>query len=410
MVAKFAHEEVKSIMWFWYCPILCFGEGALDHLENVAGQKCFIVTDPDLVKLGMLKILTDKLDQYGKKYEVFKDVEPDPSEETCLKAAKQCQIYAPELIIALGGGSSIDTAKVAWVMYERPELGIDDMHPFQKMDLGKKAKLIAIPTTSGTGAEVTWAIVITRRRADGITMKLEQANKECIPTMAIIDPVFPGGMPPKLTAATGFDALGHSVEGLLATWHNDYSDAMGLHAMDLIFRYLPRAVKDGNDKEARERMHNAATMGGLDFGNSQAIIGHSMAHVLGAFFHVTHGIGVGLFLPYICQYCINDLNNKFAADTLGGAAKRLGLAHWTDDAKTAGTALINKIKALQKETNLPTKVADLKIDQAEFDKQLDSMVSQCLESSVGVMSPRSIGSEEFKKLFQYAWIGKDVDF
>ncbi len=397
-------------MWFWYSPILVFGEGALDHLENVAGEKCFIVCDPDIIKLGMMKILTDKLDQYGKKYEIFSEVEPDPHEETCLRAAKQCQAYAPELIIALGGGSSIDTAKAVWVMYERPDLAIDDMHPFQKMGLGKKAKLIAIPTTSGTGAEVTWAIVITRKGADGITKKLEQANKEVIPTIAIMDPIFPTGMPPKLTAATGFDALGHSVEGLLATWHNDYSDAMGIHAMDIIFKYLPRAVKDGKDKEAREKMHNAATMAGLDFGNSQAILGHSMAHVLGAFFHVTHGIGVGLFLPYITQYCINDSNSKFAIETLGGAAKRLGLVGWKEDSKVAATALVKKIKELQRATNSPMKVADLKINKAEFDKNLGSMADQCMESSVAVMSPRSASSEDFKKLFQYAWEGKDVEF
>ncbi len=397
-------------MWFWYCPILAFGEGALEHLENVAGDKCFIVTDPDLVKLGAVKILTDKLDQYGKKYDIFAQVEPDPSEETCMKAAKQCQAYGPDLIIALGGGSSIDTAKAVWAFYEHPEYTTDDLHPFQKMGLGKKAKYIAIPTTSGTGAEVTWAAVITRHTASGMTQKLEQANKELIPNIAILDPIFPKGMPPKLTAATGFDALGHSVEGLMATWQNDFSDAMCIHAIDMIFKYLPRVVKDGNDKEAREKMHNAATMAGLGFGNSQAIIGHSMAHVLGAFFHVVHGIGVGLALPYITQFCINDKNNTAAVEKLGNVAKKLGFSPWTSDSKTAAAAFVKKIKELQKTCNFPMTIADLKLDKAKFDSQLQVMADQCMQSASAVMSPRPTSSEDFVKMFKCAWAGKDVDF
>lgn len=263
-------------MWFFQSPIICFGEGALDHLESIPGEKCFIVTDSPLVELGMLKIVTDKLDKYGKQYEVFAEVEPDPSEETILRAAAQCQAYEPNLIIGLGGGSSIDTAKGVWILYERPELAIDDMHPFIKLNLGKKAKLVAIPTTSGTGAETTWAIIITRHKPGGLTQKLEQVNKEAIPTYAIVDPIFPKEMPPKLTSATGFDALGHAIEGVLATWQNDFSDGLALKALQMIFSYLPRVIADGGDMEAREKMHNAATMAGLAFGNSQEI---GRAHV-----------------------------------------------------------------------------------------------------------------------------------
>ena len=400
-------------MWFFYSPILCFGEGALDQLENIAGDKCFIVTDPDLVNLGAVQILTDKLDKFKKQYDIFADVEPDPSEETCLKAAAQCQAYEPNLIIGFGGGSSMDTAKAVWALYERPELGIDDLHPFMKLNVGQKAKLIAIPTTSGTGAETTWAVVITRHKANGITQKLEQTNKELIPTWAIIDPIFPKGMPPKLTYATGFDALGHSIEGLLATWMNDFSDGMSHIAIRMIFQYLPRVVADGGDLEAREKMHNAATMAGLAFGNSQAIIGHSMAHVLGAFFHVTHGIGVCLALPYIMQFCINDQNNPAcvkAAEKLALVSKMMGWASFDADNMSAATVLIDKVKELQAQVGAPHAISELGLDQDEFEAQVPTMADQCMESSCSVMSPRAAGSEEFKKLYMYAWEGKDVDF
>lgn len=396
-------------MWYFYSPKIIFGQDSLDHLEKVKGNKVFIVTDPGIIEVKLLDILTDKLKEYGKEWKVFSEVEPDPKEETILKGAKICQDYEPDLIIGLGGGSSLDTAKGIWILYERPDLEIDDMHPFMDLELGKKAEMVAIPTTSGTGAETTWAIIITRNR-NGTEIKLEQANKAVIPTYAIIDPVFTKKMPPKLTAMTGFDAVAHTLEGLISTWRNDFSDGMAIKAMELILKYLPIAYENGDDEEAREKMHNAATMAGLAFGNSQVVMGHAMGHVLGATFHIPHGLTVGLFLPYILQYTINDPENDEIKHILAKFAKMTGMADWQDSIEDANKKLIETVKGLQVKVGLPQTLKDLNIDKEKLDEKVDMMSSQCLESSSSVMSPRAADSSTFKKLFMYAYEGKDVDF
>ncbi|MBD3353458.1 MAG: iron-containing alcohol dehydrogenase [Candidatus Lokiarchaeota archaeon] len=399
-------------MWYFYSPTIVFGPDSLDFLENIKGNKIFIVTDPDLVKLKLVDIVTDKLKELSKQYMIFSEVEPDPHEDTIIKGAEKCKEYAPDLIIGFGGGSSMDTAKSIWAFYEndRPDFGVDDFHPFQDLNLGRKAKMIAIPTTAGTGAETTWAVVITRIKEDGTNIKLEQVNKELIPTYAIVDPVFTKGLPPKLTAATGFDAVAHILEGLISSWKNDFSDALGIRAFDLIQKYLPRAYKDGSDEEAREHMSNAATMAGLCFGNSQVILGHSLGHVLGATFHVPHGLAVGLFLPYVLQYCLNDPENDEAKEILGRASKMVGLADWSDSDGAASKKLIQGVKDLQKQVDFPQAIKEIGISKEDFEAKLDFMGEMCLESGAGVMSPRSADSTMYKKLYQYAYDGKDVDF
>lgn len=396
-------------MWFFGSPQIVFGEDSLSHLEQIDGKKCFIVTDPGIIKAKLLDILIDTLKEADKEWQIFSQVESDPKEDTILKGAKICQEYEPDLIIALGGGSAIDAAKGIWILYERPELQIDDMHPFIKLGLGNKTKMVAIPTTSGTGAETTWAIIVTRIR-DGVTTKLEQANREAIPTYAIIDPIFTKDLPPKLTAATAFDALAHLLEGLISDWRNDFSDGMSLKAMDLIRNYLVRAYTDGHDMEAREKLHNAATIAGLAFGNSQAIMGHAMGHVLGANFHIHHGLAVGLFLPYILQYCINDPDKDEAKQILSKFSKMQGIALWADSADVAAQKLIQEIKLMQEQVHLPKSLKELGIAEADFEEKLELMGNQCLESASATMSPRSATSNVFMKMYKYAWLGKDIDF
>ncbi len=396
-------------MWFFESPKIIFGEDSISYVEQIEGKKCFIVTDPGIIKAKLLDLLTDVLKEAGKEWKIFADVESDPKEETILKGAKICQEYDPDLIIALGGGSAIDAAKGIWILYERPELQIDDMHPFIKLGLGTKAKMIAIPTTSGTGAETTWAIVITRIR-DGITTKLEQANREAIPTYAIIDPIFTKDLPPKLTAATAFDALAHLLEGLISEWRNDFSDGMSLKAMDLIRTYLVRAYNDGHDMEAREKIHNAATIAGLAFGNSQAIMGHAMGHVLGANFHIHHGMAVGLFLPYILQYSINDPDKNEAKQILSKFSKMQGIALWSDSDDVATQKLVQEIKNMQEQVHMAKSLKELGIKKEEFEDKLELMGNQCLESASATMSPRSATSDVFMRIFQYAYDGKDIDF
>ncbi|MFX1235566.1 MAG: iron-containing alcohol dehydrogenase, partial [Promethearchaeota archaeon] len=319
-------------MWFFNSPNIVYGEDALDFLENIAGGKCFIITDKNIESLGYTKILTNKLDKLGKVSELFTEVEPDPKEEILLKAKESCLTYKPDLIIALGGGSVIDTAKGVWAMYEFPEFGIDDLHIFNisLYELGKKAKLIAIPTTSGTGADATYAAVISRYN-DGVWQKLIQAHRGLVPTYSILDPIFPLGMPSSLTLDTAMDVLAHAIEALIANGRNEFGNALATKAIELIFSYLPIAYKNGKNKEARDYLHQAATMGGLAFGNANLHIGHTTGHCLGAVFQTPHGRCVGLMLKYVTQYCLNNPDKTDpSTEIYAKLAKQLGWAKWDE--------------------------------------------------------------------------------
>jgi len=398
-------------MWYFFSPNIVYGEDALDFLENIPGEKCFIITDKILEDLGYLKILTDKLEKFGRTFEVFNDVEPDPHEEDVLKAKESCISYAPNIIIGLGGGSVMDTAKAVWALYEYPDFVVDDLHPFnvKLYDLGRKARMIAIPTTSGTGAETTWATVISRYE-ENVWKKLEQVHKGLIPMYAIVDPIFPTGMPLELTVNTAFDALAHSVEGLISLWRNEFSEALCLKAIELIFKYLPIVYKDGKNKEARDYLHQAATMAGLGFGNAQVHIGHAMGHSWGAIFHTQHGRAVGLFLPYVTQFCINNTDERDQSiEILGKIVKQLGWVDWKENQNKAADVMIQKIKQLQRQVNFPSKLKDL-VSKEDLESNLDMLITLCFQSSSSVMSSRSANDEDLKNLFIYAFEGKDIDF
>lgn len=399
-------------MWHFYCPNIIYGEDSLDFIEKVKGDKCFIVTDNVIEELGYLKILTDKLDEIGKKYEIFKDVVPDPHEEDVMKGKEKCIEYDPDLIIAIGGGSVMDSAKAIWAMYEYPDYTLDNIEVFndQLYDFANKAKMIAIPTTSGTGTEATWAIVISRFQ-DGVWRKAGTNHPSLIPTYAIVDPIFPKKMPQKLTVNTAFDALAQAIEGYSSSWRNEFSNALGLKTIELIFKYLPVVFKDGNNMESRDFLHQAASMSGIAYGNSQVHLGHTMGHSLGAVFHTHHGQAVGLFLPYIIQFCLNasgETNDaiKFCSDI----AKKLGWAKWEDDEKKAAFIVNDKIKELQKEVDFISNLKDLGIDKEDLEKNLDKLVRLCFQDVCGVMAPRTPNKEEYIKLFTYAYEGKDIDF
>jgi alcohol dehydrogenase class IV len=403
-------------MWFFISPKIIYGPDSLDFFDNITGKKCFIVTDKILEKLGYVKILTDRLAKFDKEWEIFTDVDPDPKEESIIKSKEKCLNYKPDIIIGLGGGSVMDVAKGLWAVYEFPEYGIDDFHPFNKdlYDLGKKAKLVAVPTTSGTGAETTWAVVISRLEPEGdikVWKKYEQAHKGLVPMYAIVDPIFPIGMPPHLTRDTGFDALAHSIEGLTSAWKNEFSNAMCLKAVEIIFKYLSIAYKDGKNEEARDMMHQAATMAGLGFGNSQAHIGHTLGHVWGALYHIPHGACVGVFLPYITQFCLNNPDkNDSTVKILAKLAKQMGWTDWKVDEKRAASIVVDKIKQLQKDVDFPLNLADTGVSRVDMDKNMSNLISLCFQSSSLTMSPRSANAEALQKLFEYAYEGKDIDF
>ncbi|MFX1308691.1 MAG: iron-containing alcohol dehydrogenase [Promethearchaeota archaeon] len=399
-------------MWHFYCPNITYGYDALDFIEKIKGEKCFIVTDKIIEELGYLKILTDKLDKYGKNYEVFNETVPDPHEEDVMKGKEQCNKYCPDLIIALGGGSVIDTAKCIWVMYEYPEFTLNNIDPFSDKlyDFANKAKMVAIPTTSGTGSEVTWAAVISRFQ-DNVWRKMSLPHMSLVPTFAIVDPIFPKGMPPNLTVNTAFDAISHSIEAYVSMWRNEFSDAMALKAIELIFKYLPIAYKDGENKEARDYLHQAATMAGLAFGNSQAHLAHAMGHSWGGVFHTVHGASVGLFLRYITQYCLNAPGEPNESVQLYSIlAKKLGWANWDDNDKKAAFIVIDKLKELQKTVGFTTSLKELGISKKDFENNLDKLISLFFQDPSGTMAPRIPNKEDVKRLYQYAYDGKDIDF
>ncbi len=398
-------------MWFFVSPFIIFGPDALEFLGNIKGERCFIVTDKNLEELGYVKILTDKLDQSERKYEIYNDVKPNPQEEDVLKGKEQCIAYAPNLIIALGGGSVIDTAKAIWAMYEFPEFVLDDLNVGneQLYDIGKKSTMVAIPTTSGTGAETTWAMVLSRNEQD-VWRKIGFSHKAVYPTFSILDPIFPAGMPKKLTVHTAFDTLAHSFETVVSSWRNEFSDALALKAIELVFENLPIVYKDEKNKEARDLLHQAASLGGLAFGNGQVHLGHAMGHSWGAVFHSHHGATVGIFLRYVTQYCLNDPEKDETVKIIAKLAKQLGWAKWDDDDKKAANAAMDKIKELQEKVEMPLSLKGLGVSREDFDKNLDKMVSLSFQDSSNVMASRSPLTEDYEKIYTYAYEGKDIDF
>ena len=389
-------------MWYFSNPFLVFGDGALDYLDQVKMNKVFIVTDKIMQQLGFVEKIVKKLKDIP--YQVYDEVEPDPSTQTVEKGAKLCQKFAPDLIIGLGGGSVMDAGKGVWFLYERPNDPIDSVNPFTYYEnFPSKAKYITIPTTSGTGAEATWAAVLTdtaQRR------KVFPTSRQIIPSIAIIDPIFALKMPPALTAATGLDALTHSIEAYLSAWKNDFSDAYSIKAIEFIFKYLPRAVENGEDAEAREKMHNAATMAGLSFGNSQATFAHSIGHSIGSLFHKPHGACVGMALPYVMEFSRNNGTN--VVEFLSDIGRRALLMTGTDE--EISEQLILKVRNFIKEIKSPLTIPELGISKSEFDEYLPTLVKFTSEDAVISMSNPMPNDDQIEKAYHYLWEGKRIDF
>jgi len=386
-------------MWFFNSPEVVFGEDALSYLDEIEGRRALIVTDENMVRLDFVDRVIGHLREAGIETRVFAEVEPDPSLETVKRGAQAALAYEPDWIVGLGGGSCMDAAKAVWVLYERPDLQPDEISPIETLGLRQKARLIAIPTTSGTGAEATWAIVLTDTEGQ---CKLGLGSRENVADIAIVDPVFAAELPPQLTADTGMDALTHAVEGYTCTWRNDFSDGLCLKAIELVFDHLPRAYEKG-DREAREKMHNAACIAGLGFGNALAALAHSLGHSLGAVFHVPHGRAVGLFLPYTIEFCAHGGGTRYAE-----IARFLGLAAESEEEGAA--SLVSAIRGLLKRLSQPGTIGELGISSAEFEAGLTKLVENAENDSCAVTSPRIPSAEEFERLYRYAFEGRAVDF
>jgi alcohol dehydrogenase class IV len=294
----------------------------------------------------------------------------------------------------------MDAAKAVWVLYERPDLEPAEINPFIQLGLRQRARLITIPTTSGTGAEVTWAIVLTDTAEK---RKVGLGNRENVADMAVVDPQMAVGMPPRLTADTGLDALTHAVEGYVCTWHTDLTDGLCLQAARDIFRYLPRAVEDGADVEARERMHHAATSAGLGFGNAMASLAHAMGHALGAGFGISHGAAVGLCLPYALEFAAGEAPERCAE-----LAQRLGFAR--ADGEQAARALADRIRHLAEEIGNPVRAADLGVERVRYEAKLERLVDDAFSDTQIITAPRPPSYEELRQIFLCAYAGDPIEF
>lgn len=389
-------------MWFFRSPVIVFGEDALDHLARIEGHKALIITDENMAALGFVAMVQSKLSEAGIETAVFAEVEPDPSLQAVQRGAEAALAYEPDWIVGLGGGSAIDTAKGVFVLYERPDLAPDDIAPAGSLGLRQKAKLVAIPTTSGTGAETTWPIVLTDKVEH---RKLNLGNLENVPDLAIVDPVFVSRLPPQITGDTGMDVLTHAVEGYTSFWRNDFSDGLCLKAAQLVFDYLPRAWQHGEqDPEARDKMHTAATIAGLGFGNSMAASAHALGHSLGGLFPVPHGRAVGLFLPYTIEFIVRSYQPTRYAEI----ARFLDLP--AADELEAADSLAEAIRDLALRIRQPTSLQEAGISLPDFEARLPQLMNNAYEDFTLSLGLRFPDDAELAELFRCAFEGRPVDF
>ncbi|MEM3726538.1 MAG: iron-containing alcohol dehydrogenase [Candidatus Bathyarchaeia archaeon] len=377
-----------------------FGEDALEHLKAIEGRKALIITDKVIKSLGIVEKVANYLKEAKFSVEVFDEVEPEPSKETVIKCAEHAKLFEPDWIIGLGGGSCMDAAKASWVLYERPDIQVEEISPLLTLGLRKKAKLITIPTTSGTGSDATWAVVITDTAEK---RKMELASRELVADIVILDPQLPLTMPKSLVADTGMDALINGLEAYISQWRNNFSDSLAISATQTIFKYLPRSYKNSQDKEAKEKMHYAATMAGLAFSNSQICLAHAMGHALGALFKIPHGRSVAAVLKCAMEYMA-----KVAMDRFGVLANAIGIKAETDE--EALEKFMQALKSLFNEVNEPISIKELGISWENLQTNLDDLVERAMTSTGTISSPRVPTAEDYRKLFIYAYEGKNIDF
>ena len=423
---KTVAERRENMLWFRAPEKVYFKKGclpvALDELGTVMNKKkAFIVTDSFLYKNGYTKPITDKLDELGIVYTCFYDVAPDPNLACAKAGAEAMKSFEPDVIIALGGGSAMDAGKIMWVLYEHPEADSLDMamrfqdirkriYTFPKM--GEKAYFVAVPTSSGTGSEVTPFAVITDEKTG---TKYPLADYELLPNMAIIDADNMKDQPKGLTSASGIDALTHALEAYASVMATDYTDGLALKAMKLIFKYLPSAYENGGkDMKAREEMANASTLAGMAFANAFLGVCHSMAHKLGAFHHLPHGVANALLITEVMRYNANPVPPKMGTfpqyeyphtlERYVECANFCGIVGKTDEDTL--DKFIDAIEELKSKVGIKKTIKDYGVDEKYFLDTLDDMVEQAFDDQCTGANPRYPLMKEIKEMYLKAYYGK----
>ena len=419
---KSVAERRENMLWFRMPEKVYFKYGslgvALPELKEMKKKKAFIVTDRVLAELGYVDKITKVLDENGIDFRVFSEVAPDPTLAIARKGAEAMRSYNPDVIIALGGGSPMDAAKIMWVLYEHPEVNFHDLamtfmdirkrvYPFPKM--GEKAMMVSIPTSAGTGSEVTPFAVITDEKTG---VKYPLADFELMPNMAIVDAELMMNMPKGLTASSGIDALVHALEAYVSVMASEFTNGLALEAIRLVFKYLPQAYNEGTTNvKAREKMAHASTIAGMAFANAFLGICHSMAHKLGAEHHIAHGVANGILIDHVIRFNAVDNPRKQASFPqykypnakwrYAKIAEYLNLGGRTEDEKVEN--LIKAIQNLKKQINLPSTIAECGVTKEAFYSTLDSMTEDAFDDQCTGANPRYPLMSELKEMYINAY-------
>ena len=422
---KTVAERRENMLWFRAPEKVYFKKGclpvALKELKDVMGKKrAFIVTDSFLYKNGYTHVITDRLNEMGITYTVFSDVQPDPTLANAQAGAKLMREFEPDVIIAMGGGSAMDAGKIMWVLYEHPEADFMDMamrfidirkRVYTFPTMGEKAYFVAVPTSSGTGSEVTSFAVITDQETG---VKYPLADYELMPDMSIVDADNMMSQPKGLTSASGVDVLTHALEAYASVMATDYTDGLALKAMKNVFEYLPRAYENGNDVEARCKMADASCMAGMAFANAFLGVCHSMAHKLGAFHHLPHGLANALLLNLVIEF--NAAENPRKMGTFSQYQYPHTQARYAECARFVGIQakddaeavkkLMEKIEDLKKQVGVKSSIQAYGIDEKDFLDRLDDMVEQAFDDQCTGANPRYPLMSEIKEMYLRAYYGK----
>ena len=377
-----------------------YGKGSMEQLKSLKGKKAVLVIGGGSMKrFGFVDKAIDYLKEAGIETKLIEGVEPDPSVETVLNGAKTMRDFEPDWIIAMGGGSPIDTAKAMWIFYEYPDSKFEDItKPFSLPELRTKAKFVAIPSTSGTATEVTAFSVITDYKTE---IKYPLADFNITPDIAIVDSELAETMPAKLTSYTGMDALTHAIEAYVATLNSPFTDPLALKAISMINDELVKSYE--GDMKSREEMHYAQCLAGMAFSNALLGICHSMAHKTGAVFHIPHGCANAIYLPYVIEF-----NAKKCADRYATIARSINLKGNTDEELV--DSLVTFVQDLNKKMSIPLTLKEYGINEDDFNNKVELISERAIEDACTGSNPREISKDEMVKLFKCVYTGEKVNF